>query len=61
MPELEKEGNIATYWFRDNSMIVNPEKFQAIINDRKNQKVSPEWFFFRLWNPFEKKLTNALC
>ena len=36
--ELEKEGNIATQWFRDNSMIVNPEKFLAIIIDRKNQK-----------------------
>ena len=36
--ELEKEGNIATHWFRDNSMIVNPEKFQAIIIDMKNQK-----------------------
>ena len=39
--ELEKEGNIATQWFRDNSMIVNPEKFQAIIIDRKNQKNNP--------------------
>ena len=36
--ELEKEGSIATQSFRDNSMIVNPEKFQAIIIDRKNQK-----------------------
>ena len=36
--ELEKEGNIAAQWFRDNSMIVNPGKFQAIIIDRKNQK-----------------------
>ena len=25
--ELEKEGNIAAQWFRDNSMVVNPEKF----------------------------------
>ena len=40
--ELEKEGNIATQWFRDNSMIVNPEKFQAIIIDRKNQKNNPQ-------------------
>ena len=35
---LEKEGNIATQWFRDNSMIIDPEKFHAIIIDRKNQK-----------------------
>ena len=40
--ELKKEGNITTQWFRDNSMIVNPEKFQAIIIDRKNQKYNPQ-------------------
>ena len=40
--ELEKEGSIATQSFRDNSMIVNPEKFQAIIIDRKNQKNNPQ-------------------
>ena len=40
--ELEKEGNIATQWFRDNSMIVNPERFHPIITDRKNQKNNPQ-------------------
>ena len=40
--ELKKEGNIATQWFGDNSMIVNPRKFQAIIIDRKNQKTNPQ-------------------
>ena len=40
--ELEKEGNIAIQLLRDNSMIVNPEKFQAIIIDRKNQKNNPQ-------------------
>ena len=40
--ELEKEGNIATQSIRDNSMNVNPEKFQAIIMDRKNQKFNPQ-------------------
>ena len=40
--ELKKEGNITTQWFIDNSMIVNPEKFQAIIIDRKNQKNNPQ-------------------
>ena len=39
---LENGGNIATQWFRDNSVIVNPEKFQAIIIDRKNQKNNPQ-------------------
>ena len=34
--ELEKEGNIVTQWFR------KPEKFQAIIFDRKNQKSNPQ-------------------
>ena len=40
--ELRKEGNIATQWFRDNSMIVKPEKFQAIIPDTKNQNNNPQ-------------------
>ena len=40
--ELEKEGNVATQWFRDTSMIGNPEKIQAIIIDRKNQKNNPQ-------------------
>ena len=40
--ELEKEGNIATRWFRDNSMIVNSKKFQAITIDRKTQKHNPQ-------------------
>ena len=29
---------ISKQWFRDNSMIVNLQKFQAIIIDRKHQK-----------------------
>ena len=37
--ELVKETNIARQWFRDNSMIVNPDRFQAIIIDRKNQTI----------------------
>ena len=40
--KLEREGSIATQWFRDNSMIVNPGKFQAIIIDLKNQKNNPQ-------------------
>ena len=36
--ELEKEGNIATQCFTDNSMIVTPEKFKAIMIDRNNNK-----------------------
>ena len=40
--KLQTERNIATEWFRNNSMIVNPEKFQAIIIDRKNQDNKPQ-------------------
>ena len=28
-------------WFKENMMIVNPDKFQAIIIDRKNQQNNP--------------------
>ena len=38
--ELEKKEK--QQWFRDNSMIVNPEKFHAIIVDRKNEKNNPQ-------------------
>ena len=41
---LEKESEKATEWFRINSMIVNPGKFQAIIIDRKGQKNNPTEF-----------------
>ena len=34
---LEKESETAIKWFEDNNMIVNPEKFQAIIIDSRNQ------------------------
>ena len=33
---LESESNCAINWFRDNSMIVNPDKFQAILLDKRN-------------------------
>ena len=35
--DLQIEANKATDWFKMNNMIVNPEKFQAIIIDRKGQ------------------------
>ena len=38
--ELQKEGNIATQWFGHNSVIVNPEKFEAKIIDRKNKQTN---------------------
>ena len=33
---LESESSCAINWFRDNSMIVNPDKFQAILLDKRN-------------------------
>ena len=36
---LEAESNIAINWFKNNEMIVNPDKFQAlIVNKNKNMK-----------------------
>ena len=32
---------LVTDWFKMNNMIVNPEKFQAIIIDRKGQNNNP--------------------
>ena len=40
--KLEIESKIATQCFRDNSVIVNPENFRAIIIDRKNQNNNPQ-------------------
>jgi len=33
---LQEESELAVKWFRDNSMIVNPDKFQAIILQKGN-------------------------
>ena len=33
---LESESSCAINWFRDNSMMVNPDKFQAILLDKIN-------------------------
>ena len=41
LQNLEKEANLATQWFKDNSMIVNPDKFEVIITDRKKQNNNP--------------------
>ena len=35
--DLQSEANKATDWFKMNNMIVNPEKFQAIIIHKKGQ------------------------
>ena len=35
---LENESNSAVKWFKNNNMIVNPEKFQAMILGQRNQE-----------------------
>ena len=37
---LESESNIAIDWFTKNEMIINPEKFQAIILDKKKSDLA---------------------
>ena len=39
--DLQSEANKATDWFKMNNMIVNPEKFQAMIIDKKGQHNNP--------------------
>ena len=37
---LESESNIAIDWFRKNEMIINPDKFQAVILDKKKSNLT---------------------
>ena len=37
---LESESNIAIDWFTKNEMIINPDKFQAIILDKKKSSLT---------------------
>ena len=39
--DLQSEANKATDWFDLNNMIMKPEKFQAIIRDKKGQNNNP--------------------
>ena len=39
--DLQSEANKVTDWFKMNNMIVNPEKFQAIIIAKKGQSSNP--------------------
>ena len=39
---LESECSVETKWFKDNKMIVNPGKFQAIIPDKKKNNHAQE-------------------
>ena len=37
---LELEINVVTHWFSKNEMIINPDKFQAIILDRNKSNLT---------------------
>ena len=37
---LESESNIAIDWFTKNEMVINPDKFQAIILDKKKSNLT---------------------
>ena len=39
--DLQSEANKATHWSKMKNMIVDPEKFQAIIIDKKGQNNNP--------------------
>ena len=39
---LQSELEVVIYWFKNNKMIVNPEKFQAIILDKQKHDYSNE-------------------
>ena len=38
---LEEERKIAIDWFKENEMIVNPDKFQAVVIKRSHQMLNP--------------------
>ena len=37
---LEAEGELSVGWFRENEMVVNPDKFQALILNRKEAQAT---------------------
>ena len=39
---LQSESEVIINWFKNNKMIVNPEKFQAIILDKQKRDYSNE-------------------
>ena len=45
--DLESQSNIAIDWFETNKMIVNPDKCQSIIIDKKKQDHTKETFEIR--------------
>ena len=43
---LQSESEVIINWFKNNKMIVNPEKFQAIILDKQKHDYSNETIKF---------------
>ena len=43
---LQSESEVVTNWFKNNKMIFNPEKFQAIILDKQEHDYSNETIKF---------------
>ena len=37
---MEAEGKLSVGWFRENEMVVNPDKFQALILNRKEAQAT---------------------
>ena len=48
---LEKESELATEWFKNKSMIANPDKFQALIMSKNATDVTPKLRIYD--NPIE--------
>ena len=49
---LESECEIATNWFKDNHMIVNPGKFQALIFDKREG--NPTNHIINIWKKLKR-------
>ena len=56
---LQSESETAISWFQNNEMIVNPEKFQAIIINPKNGTRLPSKFTLR-FNEYEIESENSV-
>ena len=56
MKILEAEGELSAGWFRENEMVVNSEKFQAVILNRKEAQAAHKLII----DNKETKTTNSI-
>ena len=56
MKILEAEGELSARWFRENEMVVNSEKFQAVILNRKEAQAAHKLII----DNKETKTTNSI-